>query len=136
MGVDYGDARIGLAVSDRLRMVATPLETVPAHPPKAAFRRIRELVEEQEVREMVIGLPLHMDGRAGDRADISKAFAEKIAGQIPGLITHLWDERMTTLEANRALREGNVKAGKRKQVRDQLAAQLILQSWLDAAGPL
>lgn len=132
MGVDYGDARIGLALSDGMRMVATPLETVPAQPPKPAFRRIRELLAEHDIRELVIGLPLHMNGDEGDRARASRAFAEKIEKQVPGLTTHLWDERMTTAEAERVMRSAGAKSGRRKEMRDQLAAQLILQSWLDS----
>ncbi len=136
MGVDYGDARIGLALSDGMRMVATPLETVTAQPPKPAFRRIRELLEEHDVRELVIGLPLHMNGDEGVRAVASREFAAKIGKQVPGLITHLWDERMTTAEAERMMRTGGAKSGRRKEMRDQLAAQLILQSWLDARAGL
>lgn len=132
LGVDYGDARIGLALSDAHRMVATPLETVPAHPPKAAFRRIRELIDAHGVREIVVGLPLHMNGDVGERARASHAFVDKLRKQVPGLVAHLQDERMTSAEAERRMREGGAKAGRRKQIRDQLAAQLILQTWLDA----
>lgn len=131
LGVDYGEARIGLALSDSMRVVATPLETVPAHPPKAAFRRIRELIDAHGVREIVVGWPLHMNGDVGERAEASRAFADKIRKQVPGLVSHLQDERMTSAEAERRMREGGAKAGRRKQLRDQLAAQLILQSWLD-----
>lgn len=132
MGVDYGDARIGLAISDAMRMVATPLETVTSQPPKPAFRRIRELLAEHAVKDLVIGLPLHMNGDEGDRAKLSRAFAEKIEKQVPGLRTYLWDERMTTAEAERAMRTAGAKSCRRKEIRDQLAAQLILQSWLDS----
>jgi len=132
MGVDYGEARIGLALSDPLRMVATPLETVDAKVKKQAFRRIRELLETHEVTEVVVGLPLHMNGDVGELAEAAQAFAKKLGKQMPKLQMHLWDERMTSAEAERALRLGEAKAGRRKQMRDQVAAQLILQSWMDA----
>jgi putative Holliday junction resolvase len=135
LGVDFGDVRIGLSLSDSMRMVATPLETLQAQPPKPAFRRLRELIAEHGIEDMVVGLPLHMNGDFGIRAEASKAFAEKITAQVPGLEVHLWDERMTTAEANRAMASAGTKSGKRKQIRDQLAAQLILQSWLDAQVP-
>jgi len=132
LGIDYGEARIGLALSDPLRMVATPLETVDAVNRKQAFRRIREVVEEKEVRELVVGLPLHMNGDEGELAVAARAFAEKLETQLQGIPVRLWDERMSSAEAERTLRLGDARAGRRKQMRDQVAAQLILQSWLDA----
>lgn len=132
MGFDYGEVRIGVAISDPLRMVATPLETVDAKVKKAAFRRIRDLLAEYGVAEAVVGLPLHMNGDFGESAVAAQAFADKIKSQVHGLGIHMWDERMTSAEAERTLRLGEAKSGRKKQMRDQLAAQLILQSWMDA----
>jgi len=134
LGIDYGEKRIGLALSDALRAVATPLETVDGTSPKLATRRIREILAEHGVTEIVVGLPLHMNGDFGEVAEAATAFGDKVGKQVPGLTVHMWDERMSSAEAERALRLGDAKAGKKKQVRDQLAAQLILQSWLDARG--
>jgi putative Holliday junction resolvase len=131
LGVDYGEKRIGLALSDSLRMVATPLETVDGSQPKVAFRRLRDLIAEHDVKEVVVGLPLHMDGGRGELVTAAEAFAAKLRAQVPGLPVHLWDERLSTAEAERAMRSGAAKAARRKELRDQLAAQLILQSWLD-----
>ncbi len=132
LGIDFGLRRIGVALSDPLRMVATPLETVDGNSLKAATRRIRELVAEKEVSGIVVGLPLLLNGDKSDLAEASEAFARKLQTQLPSLEILLWDERLSSTEAERAMRAGELKAGRRKQLRDQLAAQLILQSWLDA----
>ncbi len=135
MGVDYGGKRVGLALSDPLRTVATPLETVDGSVPKAALRRIRDVAIDRNVGDIVVGHPLHMDGGRGELALAAEAFAEKLRGQLTGVGVHLWDERLSTAEAERALRAAAAKAARRKELRDQLAAQLILQSWLDAHAP-
>lgn len=134
LGIDFGHKRIGLALSDSLRMVATPLETVDGESQKKATRRIREILEEQGVSEIVLGLPLHMNGDEGELAQDARAFGEKLEKQVPALKVHFQDERMSSMEAERALQLGGAKAGRKKEMRDQLAAQLILQSWLDANG--
>lgn len=133
MGIDYGSRRVGVAMSDSLRTVATPLETLEVGTSKLLFRRLRDLVAEHRVTAVVVGLPLHMDGGRGELAQAAEEFAEKIRRQIPKLPVHLWDERLSSAEAERMLRHGEAKADRRKAMRDQLAAQLILQSWLDAA---
>lgn len=135
MGIDYGERRVGIAMSDSMRMVSTPLETIEVGTSKLVFRRLRELVEEQNVSAVVVGLPLHMDGGKGDLALAAEAFAEKIRRQVPKVEVHLWDERLSSAEAERMLRHGDAKASRRKAMRDQLAAQLVLQSWLDARAP-
>ena len=132
LGVDYGERRMGLSLSDSLRMVATPLETITVENAKQTFRRLREVIAENQVTAVVVGLPLHLDGGRGDLALAAEAFAEKLKGQIPSLQMVLWDERLSSTEAERILRHGSAKAARRKEMRDQLAAQLILQSWLDA----
>ncbi|MGA0333697.1 MAG: Holliday junction resolvase RuvX [Kiritimatiellia bacterium] len=132
LGVDYGRARIGLAVSDPLRMVATPLETVDGNSEKNALRRIREIIDEKNVRSVVVGLPLHMNGDFGELAQAATDFGEKLKSQVPGLEMVMWDERMSSVEAERAMNLSHTKAARKKELRDQLAAQIILQSWLDA----
>jgi len=132
LGIDFGRKRIGLALSDSLRMVGTPLETVDGESQKKATRRIREILVENHISEIVIGLPLHMNGDVGELAQAATDFGEKLKKQVPGLVVHMWDERMTSMEAERALQLGDAKAGRKKEMRDQLAAQLILQSWLDS----
>ena len=134
LGIDFGRRRIGLALSDSLRMVATPLETVDGESPKKATRRIREVLAEQDVGEIVVGLPLHMNGDPSELSEEAKAFGEKLGKQVPGLRVYLWDERMSSVQAERALQLGGARASRKKEMRDQLAAQLILQSWLDAQG--
>lgn len=134
LGIDFGKVRIGLALSDVMRMVGTPLETVDGKSQKLATRRIREILEAQRVSTVVIGLPLHMNGDFGELAQAATDFGEKLKGQVPGLEVVMWDERMSSLEAEKTLRLGNAKADRKKAMRDQLAAQLILQSWLDAQG--
>lgn len=132
LGIDFGKVRIGLALSDVMRMVATPLETVDGKSEKKASRRIREILEEQKCSTVVVGLPLHMNGDFGDLAQAAKDFGEKLKSQVPALEVVMWDERMSSLEAEKTLRLGNAKPQRKKEMRDQLAAQLILQSWLDA----
>jgi putative holliday junction resolvase len=132
LGIDYGRARIGLAMSDVMRMVGTPLETVDGKSEKLATRRIREILEEKKIQTVVVGLPLHMNGDFGELAQAATDFGEKLKSQVPGLEIVMWDERMSSAEAERAMNLSNTKAGRKKELRDQLAAQIILQSWLDA----
>lgn len=134
LGIDYGEVRIGLALSDSLRMVATPLETVDGKNQKSATRRIREILEEKKIRTVVVGLPLHMNGDFGELAQAATDFGEKLKSQVPGLEVVMWDERMSSAEAERGMRLSNTKAKRKKELRDQLAAQIVLQSWLDAQG--
>lgn len=132
LGIDFGERRVGLALSDSLRTVATPLETVQVEGWKGVFRRLREVVEAEGVKGVVVGLPLHMDGGRGELAVAAEGFAEKLRRQLQGVEVVMWDERLSSAEAERMLRHGAAKASRRKEMRDQLAAQLILQSWLDA----
>ena len=129
LGIDLGRARIGVAVSDELGMLAHPVETIPARGDSA--RRIAEIVREKNAERVVIGLPRHMNGSVGIGASEAVAFAEKLRGSVDcEVIT--WDERMTTMAANRALRESGQKTRNSRGVVDQVAAQMILQGYLDA----
>ncbi len=133
LGIDLGKARVGVAVSDELRMLAHPFETVPATDDVLA--RIAEIVAAKDIERIVIGLPRHMNGSMGTGATEAVAFAEKLRSRVRCEVL-TWDERLTTMAANRALRESGRKARNSRGVVDQVAAQIILQSYLDAsAGP-
>lgn len=129
LGVDFGRARIGVAVSDELGMLAHPVETIPASRGEAP-KRIAELVREKDIERVVVGLPRHMNGSVGEAAGEALAFAEKLRAVLScEVIT--WDERLTTMAANRALREGGQKTRNSRGYVDQVAAQMILQGYLD-----
>ena len=129
LGVDFGRARIGVAVSDELGMLAHPVETIPASRGEAP-KRIAELVREKNIERVVVGLPRHMNGSVGEAAGEALVFAEKLRALLPcEVIT--WDERLTTMAANRALREGGQKTRNSRGFVDQVAAQMILQGYLD-----
>ena len=129
LGIDLGRARIGVAVSDELGMLAHPVETIPAR--GDAIRRVAEIVREKNAERVVIGLPRHMNGSVGIGAAEALAFAEKLRAVVPCEVV-TWDERMTTMAANRALRDSGQKTRNSRGVVDQVAAQMILQGYLDA----
>jgi putative Holliday junction resolvase len=134
LGVDFGRARIGIAVSDELGLLAHPVKTIPAS--RDAAKQIDEIAREKNVERVVIGLPRHMNGSVGEAAGEVLAFAEKLRKLLPcDVIT--WDERLTTIAANRALRDGGRKTRDSRNVVDQVAAQMILQGYLDGlqSGP-
>ena len=128
LGVDFGRARIGIAVSDELGLLAHPVETIPARENPA--KRIDEIVREKNVERVVIGLPRHMNGSMGEAAEDVLVFAEKLRKLLPCEVL-VWDERLTTIAANRALREGGQKTRTSRSFVDQVAAQMILQGYLD-----
>ena len=128
LGVDFGRARIGIAVSDELGLLAHPVKTIPALPDAA--KQIAEIVCEKAVERVVVGLPRHMNGSVGEAAGEALAFAGKLRAVLPCEVV-TWDERLTTIAANRALREGGRKTRDSRNVVDQVAAQMILQGYLD-----
>lgn len=130
LGVDFGNRRIGIAVSDSAAEIAFPLETIEERGVKAAAGRIATLCQEQGVSELVVGLPLNMDGSEGDMAAEARAFGERLTrrGNRP---VHMWDERLTTAAIEKSLIAADMSRRKRRAVRDKLAAQQILQSFLD-----
>jgi len=132
LALDLGDARIGLALSDPLGITAQPLGNVDARSPAADVRRVRAIIAEHEVVTVVVGLPLHLSGESGPRAEQARKFARRLADAAPGVSVELWDERLTTAEAERAMIAGNVRRRRRREVIDSLSAVLILQSYLDA----
>ncbi|AOZ91857.1 Holliday junction resolvase RuvX [Paenibacillus crassostreae] len=131
MGLDYGDRRIGVSVSDMFGWTAQGLEVIERRRENIEFERIAEIVREYDIAEIVVGLPKNMDGTVGFRGDICIEFADKLK-ELTKLPIHLWDERLTTVSAERTLIEGNVSRKKRKQVVDKMAASLILQNYLDS----
>ena len=129
LGIDLGRARIGVAVSDELGMLAHPVETIPAS--SDAARRIAEIVREKDAERVIVGLPRHMNGSVGTGATEALAFAKKLQALLSCEVL-TWDERLTTTAANRALRESGRKTRDSRGVVDQVAAQMILQSYLDS----
>ena len=131
MGLDYGDRKIGVAVSDMFGWTAQGLEVVERRRDGAEMQRIADLVREQEVEEIVVGLPKNMNGSIGPRGEICIAFADQLRDML-NLPVHLWDERLTTVSAERTLLEADVSRKKRRQVVDKMAASLILQNYWDS----
>ena len=131
LGLDVGQRRIGIAVSDPLQIAARGLETLERRNRRYDFAELGKLLDEHEIREIVVGNPLRMSGEAGQQAEKMAGFAEQLR-QMFSLPVHLWDERLTTAEAHRLLDETNIRDSRRKQVIDKMAAVLILQSFLDA----
>ncbi|MBN8708153.1 MAG: Holliday junction resolvase RuvX [Verrucomicrobia bacterium] len=130
LGVDPGDARCGVAISDDLAMLAHPLETIDVRKGDPVAR-IAEIVNERSVVGVVVGVPRNMDGSFGPAAEKSRVFIEALKGKVSCRVI-AWDERLTTVSAQRALRESGRKAKDQKNIIDQAAAQIILQGWLDS----
>ena len=128
LGIDLGAARIGIAISDDLRLLAHPLETISGE--KNAISRIAEIARAKKIEKVVVGVPRNMDGSFGAAAEKALQFAEKLraAANCP-VVT--WDERLTSVAANRQMREAGRKTKKTRAYIDQVAAQMILQSYLD-----
>ncbi len=130
LGVDFGDARIGLAISDPLGMFASGLETYHRKNLQSDVSYIANLVKEKEVDTLVVGLPLNMDGTSGIRVEKTKQFCEEILKICNVKIEYL-DERLTTVEAEKMLISADVRRENRKKVIDKVAATLILQNYLN-----
>jgi putative pre-16S rRNA nuclease len=133
LGLDLGDVRIGVAISDEERRVAVSLGTVHVGRPPGELRAIADIVSEHGVTSVVVGLPLSLDGGRGPRASHAEAFAEGVRAVVPVPVV-LHDERLTTVEAERRLGEAGVAGRDRRAVVDAEAARILLQSWLDAGG--
>lgn len=130
-GFDVGDRRIGLAISDPLGLTAQPLFTLHRTNRKADFKWLGRILRKHGVTEAVVGNPLYMSGDVSPQAAKSQAFAEELRQEF-GLTVYLWDERLTTTQAHRHLDDAGHPAMGRKEIIDQVAAVLILQSFLDA----
>lgn len=129
LGLDVGSRRIGVAVSDPLGITAQGLDTLERRNKRYDFQYLRDVIRKYEVKEIVVGLPLRMSGEEGIQADKMQGFAEELRKRFK-LPVHLWDERLTSAEANRLLRETDLSIEKRGKAVDRMAAVLILQGWM------
>jgi len=131
LSLDHGTRRIGVAVSDELKIIATPLEYIPAESMEKVIERLQQLIREKEVELILIGMPRNMDGTYGPASEKVNDF---IVAVLPHITTPIkkWDERLTSVMANRALLEGNVRRDQRKEKVDKMAAAILLQSYLDS----
>jgi len=129
MGIDYGDARTGVAISDLLGLIPGSAAVVPSRNTDKAIADILRLAKENGVEEIVVGLPKNMDGTEGPRAQLCREFAEKLR-EATGLPVAMWDERRTTVEAHNILSQHNYHGKKRKETVDAVAATLILEGYL------
>ncbi|MFQ5878378.1 MAG: Holliday junction resolvase RuvX [Acidobacteriota bacterium] len=131
LALDFGDRRIGVAVSDRLGVAARPVMTLTRSSWDRDLESIDRMAREHGARRIVVGLPLDMNGTRGRRARVTESFMARVR-RATGLPVIPWDERLTTVQAERALLEGDVSRARRRQVIDQVAAVIILQAYLDA----
>lgn len=129
MGIDYGDARTGVAISDLLCSIVGQTTVVPSRNTDKAVVDIVRLAKENGVGEIVVGLPKNMDGTEGPRAELCRAFAKRLEEET-GLPVAMWDERRTTVEAHNILSQHNYHGQKRKNTVDAVAASLILEGYL------
>lgn len=130
MALDYGEVRIGVALSDPLGIIASGFETYTRRDLTADLAHFKDLCVEKEVDEIVIGLPINMDGSEGERSKATRAFGEKI-GEATGLRVTFLDERLSSVSAERLLIEADVRREQRKKVIDKVSATIILQNFLD-----
>ena len=133
MSVDYGDARTGIAISDLLCGIVGSTTVIHSRNDEKTLAQIQILAKENSVGEIVVGLPKNMDGTEGPRAELCRAFAQKVE-QATGLPVRLWDERRTTVEAHQILSDHNYHGKKRKNTVDAVAASLILEGYLAFRG--
>ena len=131
MALDVGSRRIGVAVSDPLGITAQGLDTIQRQNKRRDLEALRRLLAEYQIKEVVVGLPLRLSGAEGTQSEKMRRFAEDLESHF-GVTVHLWDERWTSTEANRLLRETDLSIEKRAKAVDRMAATLILQSWLEA----
>lgn len=131
LSVDYGDKRTGIAVCDKLEMLASPVCVITEWNQNALAQKIVDIAAERRAEEIVIGLPKNMDGSKGFRADACEELGEVIKG-LTAIPVKFWDERLTTVSAHRILSDNNVRGKKRKSVVDAVAADIILQDYIDS----
>lgn len=131
LALDHGTVRIGVAVSDELKMIARPLEFIPAEPFPEFAERLKTLIRDQQVDLIVVGLPRNMDGTYGEAAAKVRVFVAALKDVIL-IPIRTWDERLTTVSASKALRSGGTKAANQRDKIDAAAAAVLLQSYLDS----
>lgn len=130
MGIDYGDKRIGIALSDALCIISSPYEVYQNKGEADALSHIEKLIKEYNVDTVAMGLPLNMDGTEGERAKIHRQFGEKLANQTKVKVVYV-DERLTSAEAEEILISSGVRREKRKEIIDKISAQIILQTYMN-----
>lgn len=130
LGIDLGDARVGVAISDDLGMLAHPMETIQVKSGRVR-QRILDIAKEKAIHAIIVGMPRNMDGSFGPAAAKAREFIEALKAESPCRVV-AWDERLTTVSAQRSLQEAGKKARNQKAMIDQVAAQILLQSWLDS----
>ena len=133
LALDHGTKRIGIALSDELKMIAQPIEFVPAEPFAAFLARLKQLLSEKEVELILVGMPRNTNGSYGPAALKVEEFVAALRATVT-IPIKTWDERLTSAQANRYLIEGNVRREKRKEKVDKMAAAILLQSYLDSLG--
>jgi putative Holliday junction resolvase len=131
LGIDYGDSRVGIAISDQMGWTAQGIRTLPNKGAKKLLQELSPILSEYQPEKIVLGLPKNMDGTEGFRADATYAFADKLKRIYSGEII-FWDERLSTVSATRILNETNTRGKKRKNVLDTVSACLILESYLNS----
>ncbi|MBQ7004915.1 MAG: Holliday junction resolvase RuvX [Clostridia bacterium] len=131
LSVDYGDARTGIAVCDRMQLLASPVTVINQNYAPKVIAEIKELVRKHKAERIVVGLPKNMNGSEGERAEKCKDFAKALSEET-GIETVMWDERLTTVSAHRALNVTNVTGKKRKGIVDAVSAVMILEDYLAA----
>jgi putative Holliday junction resolvase len=129
LGIDHGDARIGIAATDPLGILAHPVETIDVRSIDS-FERIAQLVSQRNIRTLIVGLPVRIDGTEGTAAEKVRGFATKLAKRLPDIPMEFVDEAYTTMAASAKLREAGRKAKQQKSVIDQAAAVEILEAWM------
>jgi len=131
LGLDYGERRIGVAISDPTGITGQPLTVIDKRDPGSDIKNISDLIDEYGVDEVVVGLPISLSGEIGPQARAVLQFVEELKVELK-VPVKTWDERLTTLAAGRALNESDVKRKRRKEVVDKVAAAIILQGYLDS----
>ena len=133
LAIDHGTVRMGIAVSDELKMIAHPMEYIPAEPFATFLARLKEILRDKEVELVLVGMPRNMDGSYGQAALKVQEFVTALKDAVTVPI-RTWDERLTSAQANRFLIQGNVRREKRKEKVDSMAAAILLQSYLDGGA--
>ena len=133
LAIDHGSKRMGIAISDELKMIAQPWDFIPADPFADFISKLKDLLREKEVELIVVGMPRNMDGTYGEAATKVREFVQVLKEATPVPI-RTWDERLTSAQANRMLVQANVRRGERKEKVDKTAAAILLQSFLDSGA--
>jgi len=134
LGIDYGEKRIGLAVSDPSNMVARSLKVLKSNAARSWVKELKLIIDENRIEKIVVGLPVNMNGSLGEKGREVLAFVEVLKKELK-LPVVTWDERLTTVSAEKLLRQTKLSREKRKDILDKLSASIILQSYLDSIFP-